>query len=62
MTIPWVCYGPGIIKPGEVQAPVWTCDTAATAVVALGLKVDPEWDGKPVSEIFVGEAQAVAAH
>jgi len=61
MTIPWVCYGPGIIKPGEIQAPVLTCDTAATAVYALGLKVDPQWDGKPVTEIFVLEAQPAAA-
>ncbi len=62
MTIPWVCYGPGIIKPGEVQAPVFTCDTAATAVHALGLKVDPDWDGRPVDEVFVSEAQPVAVH
>lgn len=52
MTIPWVCWGPGIIKPGEVQAPVLTCDTAATAIHALGLPADPNWDGKPITEIF----------
>ncbi len=52
MTIPWVCYGPGIVKSGEVQGSVWTCDTAATAVYALGLKADSQWDGKAVTEVF----------
>jgi predicted AlkP superfamily pyrophosphatase or phosphodiesterase len=61
MTIPWVCWGPGMIRPGQVEAPVSTCDTAATALVALGLAPDPDWDGKPVAEVFVPEEAPVAA-
>jgi predicted AlkP superfamily pyrophosphatase or phosphodiesterase len=53
MTIPWICYGPGIVRPGEVEEPVSTCDTAVMAVCALGLKPDPQWDGKILSGVFV---------
>lgn len=59
MTIPWVCYGKGNIVAGEIQDPVSTCDTAATAVYALGLEPDPTWDGKPVKEIFKPEPATV---
>jgi arylsulfatase A-like enzyme len=61
MTIPWVCWGPGMIQPGEVQGPVSTCDTAVMAVLALGLAPDPDWDGKPVGGVFVPEEAPVAA-
>lgn len=60
MTIPWVAWGPGIIKPGEIQSPVLTCDTAATALYALGLPADPTWDGKPLTEIFLSAIQPAA--
>ena len=36
MTIPWVCYGKGTVIAGEIQESVSTCDSAATAVFALG--------------------------
>lgn len=52
MTIPWIAYSPGNVVAGEIQGSISTCDTAATAVYALGLKVDPQWDGKAVEEIF----------
>jgi arylsulfatase A-like enzyme len=54
LTIPWVAFGPGNISTGEVQASVSTCDTAATAVHALGLTPDPQWDGRAIVEIFTG--------
>jgi len=60
MTIPWIAYSPGHVMPGEIQDGVSTCDTAATAVQALGLKGDPQWDGKALVEIFVSD-KAVAA-
>ncbi len=52
MTIPWIAYSPEYVQPGEILDPVSTCDTAATAVHALGLKIDPQWDGKAVTNIF----------
>ena len=62
MTIPWICYGPGIIAPGELQAPLFVCDTAATAVYALGLQPDPQWDGKPVTAAFAAPAVPAATN
>lgn len=53
MTIPWIAFSPGYVRPGEIQVMVGICDTAATAVQALGLKGDPQWDGKPL-DIFSG--------
>lgn len=51
MTIPWIASGAGI-HPGELQSPINTVDTAATAAFALGLQIPPEWDGIPVYEAF----------
>ncbi len=51
LTIPWVASGPGVI-PGELNVPVSTTDTAATAAWALGLARPAEWDGIPVYEAF----------
>jgi predicted AlkP superfamily pyrophosphatase or phosphodiesterase len=51
MTIPWIASGPGI-NTGELTAPVYTMDTAATAAYALGLPIPAEWDGVPVLEAF----------
>ena len=59
MTIPWIAYSPGHVLPVAIQAEVSVCDTAATAVHALGLKVDQQWDGKALVEIFVS-AKTVA--
>ena len=55
MTIPWVAYGAGVVRPGQIEGAVSTCDTAPTVVEALGLKPDPQWDGKPVAGIFEGK-------
>lgn len=51
MTIPWIINGPQII-PGELQTPVYIYDTAPTVAFALGLPLQPEWDGAPVYEVF----------
>lgn len=51
MTIPWIISGPQII-PGELQSPVYIYDTAPTVAFALGLPLQPEWDGAPVYEAF----------
>ena len=51
MTIPWIISGPQVV-PGELQTPVFIMDTAATVAFALGLPMQPEWDGAPVYEAF----------
>ena len=62
MTIPWICYGPGIIRAAEIGLSVSICDTAATSVFMLGLQPDAQWDGKILNEIFiVEESQEKAA-
>jgi bisphosphoglycerate-independent phosphoglycerate mutase (AlkP superfamily) len=52
MTIPWLALGPGVPAGVTLQSKIITYDTAATALHALGLPIPPEWDGKPVLEIF----------
>jgi arylsulfatase A-like enzyme len=51
MTIPWIISGPQIV-PGVLQTQVYIMDTAATVAFALGLPLQPEWDGAPVYEVF----------
>jgi predicted AlkP superfamily pyrophosphatase or phosphodiesterase len=51
MTIPWIISGPQVV-PGELQTPVYIYDTAPTVAFALGLPLQPEWDGAPVYEAF----------
>ncbi|MBI4867193.1 MAG: alkaline phosphatase family protein [Candidatus Wallbacteria bacterium] len=50
--IPWIAHGPGV-RPGYVlKKPVSTCDTAATALWALGVPVPSAIAGKPMTEAF----------
>lgn len=51
MTIPWIVSGPQVV-PGELQSSVYIYDTAPTVAFALGLPLQPEWDGAPVYEAF----------
>jgi arylsulfatase A-like enzyme len=51
-TIPWLAVGPGIPPGLTLTRPIYTYDTAATALQALKLPIPPQWDGKPVMEIF----------
>jgi predicted AlkP superfamily pyrophosphatase or phosphodiesterase len=51
MTIPWIIAGPGV-KHLVLFTQVNTTDTAATVAWALGLPLQPEWDGRPVLEAF----------
>jgi predicted AlkP superfamily pyrophosphatase or phosphodiesterase len=60
MTIPWIACGSGITKPHQIEEPVSVCDTAPTAVCALGLKPDPQWDGKALTGLFAIEKPSVA--
>ncbi len=51
MTIPWIISGPQVV-PGELKSSVHIFDTAPTVAFALGLPLQPEWDGAPVYEAF----------
>lgn len=51
ITIPWIISGPGVV-PKQLQTQVYTMDTAATIAFALGLPLQPEWEGIPVYESF----------
>lgn len=60
VTIPWIAWGRGV-RAGEVEVPVRTFDTAATALWLLGVPVPADWQGRPVVEAFTrGTATAVA--
>jgi len=61
MTIPWIAYGPGNVEQGSLTNPVSVCDTAATAVSALGLPVDPGWDGQVPCVLHLDPGPADAA-
>lgn len=54
--IPWICVGPGIRKNFDLtryeDIQVNTEDTFATACYALGLKLAPNIDGRPVTRAF----------
>ncbi|MBE0671274.1 MAG: alkaline phosphatase family protein [Anaerolineales bacterium] len=49
--IPWIASGPGVV-PGELTFMISTTDTAVTAAYALGLPLQPDWDGIPVYAAF----------
>ncbi len=51
MTIPWIINGPGVVHQ-ELQTQVYIMDTAATVAFAMGLPLQPEWDGVPIYEAF----------
>jgi len=51
MTIPWIIAGPGV-RHAVLATNVNTTDTAATVAWALGLPLQPDWDGLPVLEAF----------
>jgi predicted AlkP superfamily pyrophosphatase or phosphodiesterase len=49
--IPWILAGAGV-RPGELQQPVNTFDTAATVAWAFGLQPPDCWVGRPVLSAF----------
>ena len=51
MTIPWIISGPGV-QHLALSTAVNTTDTSATVAWAMGLSLQPEWDGRPVLEAF----------
>ncbi|MGQ0600096.1 MAG: CapA family protein [Anaerolineales bacterium] len=58
MTIPWIIAGPGVRMNYELQQPVVTMDTAATAAFVLGLQLPGDAEGRPVLEAFDSHSPA----
>ncbi|MBU4433530.1 MAG: alkaline phosphatase family protein [Alphaproteobacteria bacterium] len=55
LEIPWIAYGKAI-KPGvQLDLPINTFDTTATAAWLLGAKIPYAWLGRPVTPILNGE-------
>jgi len=55
LEIPWIAFGKGI-KPGsQLDLPINTFDTPATAAWLLGLDIPYAWLGRPVRPIVDGE-------
>jgi hypothetical protein len=52
MQIPWIAWGKDVKKGYEIISPVYTCDTAATALWLLGVTPVSKMDGVPVSSAF----------
>ncbi len=50
-TVPWLAIGTGV-PPRILKTHPVMYDTAATALYALKLPIPPEWDGRPILEIF----------
>ncbi len=55
LEIPWIAYGKGV-KPGvELDLPINTFDTPATAAWLLGAEIPYAWLGRPVKSAVQGE-------
>lgn len=50
LEIPWIIAGAGIAAGRQIEAPVSTTDTAATAAMLLGIEPLRAWTGDPVRE------------
>ncbi|MBK9168411.1 MAG: alkaline phosphatase [Bryobacterales bacterium] len=53
LEIPWIAWGSGVASGREIEAPINTFDTAATAAWLLGLDMPACWIGRPVAGAFV---------
>ncbi|MFZ4549627.1 MAG: chitobiase/beta-hexosaminidase C-terminal domain-containing protein, partial [Bacteroidales bacterium] len=50
--VPWIITGPGIKKNVVMESPNDLTNTSPTVAKILGIKIPPEWIGKPVNEVF----------
>ncbi|TAJ70216.1 MAG: phosphodiesterase [Phenylobacterium sp.] len=55
LEIPWIAYGKAINPGVQLDLPINTFDTAATAAWLLGAKVPFAWLGRPVTPALRGE-------
>ncbi|MBX9722657.1 MAG: alkaline phosphatase family protein [Candidatus Obscuribacterales bacterium] len=58
MNIPWIAIGKGVKQNFEIKDPVFTCDTAATALWLLDVPLPANFDGKPVKSAFADKSDA----
>lgn len=62
LEIPWIAYGKVINSSGQLDLPINTFDTTATAAWLLGAKVPYAWLGRPVTPILRGEKMPEQAY
>jgi hypothetical protein len=55
LEIPWIAYGHGVKENTQLDLPINTFDTPATAAWLLGVKIPYAWLGRPVNAILIGE-------
>ncbi len=52
MEIPWIMWGAGLKKKGEIAETIITYDTAATLAFVMGLEMPQSWRGQPQKQLF----------
>lgn len=62
LEIPWIAYGAGVQAGRELDLPINTFDTAATAAWLLGAEIPYAWLGRPVKPILKGQASPAQAY
>jgi predicted AlkP superfamily pyrophosphatase or phosphodiesterase len=51
VTIPWIAWGQGV-RPGALEHPIRTFDTAPTVLWLLGTRPPDAWNGVPILDAF----------
>ena len=62
LEIPWIAYGDGINRGVELDLPINTFDTPATAAWLLGADIPYAWLGRPVRPALAGEPAPVQTY
>ncbi|WP_426051118.1 alkaline phosphatase family protein [Brevundimonas sp. SL161] len=62
LEIPWIAYGGGVNRGVELDLPINTFDTPATAAWLLGADIPYAWLGRPVRPAMAGEPAPVQAY
>jgi len=62
LEIPWIAYGGGVNRGAELDLPINTFDTPATAAWLLGADIPYAWLGRPVRPALAGEPAPVQAY
>ncbi|AQR61309.1 phosphodiesterase [Brevundimonas sp. LM2] len=62
LEIPWIASGQGVAAGQQLNLPINTFDTPATAAWLLGVEIPYAWLGRPVRPVLAGEAMPVQAY